>query len=79
MEHLVDNVEHKKKNRSVIQIVLNIVLYVVLAYFLIDSLIEKDYWYTFVVGFLIVVSIVLTLLPKYHAKEVSPGEYPYED
>jgi len=72
-------VGHRGKSRSTTQIVLNIILYIVLVYFFLESVIDRDYWYAFVVGFLIAVSIILTLLPKYHAKEVSPGDYPYED
>lgn len=60
-------------------IFLNILLYGFLAYWLYVSLVDQDYWYTFVVSFVIVVSLVLTLLPKYHASKPSPGEYPYED
>jgi hypothetical protein len=61
------------------QILINILLYAFLAYWLYDSLVEKDYLWTFVVAFVIVVSIVLTLLPWYHADKLSPGEYSYED
>jgi hypothetical protein len=61
------------------QILLNILLYGVLAYWLYHSLAAKDYWFAFVVLFLIAVSVALTLLPGYHASKVSPGEYPYED
>ncbi len=35
------------------QILLNIVLYAFLAYWLYDSLVEHDYWYAFVVGFVV--------------------------
>jgi len=61
------------------QIAINILLYAFLAYWFYDSLVEKDYWYCFVAGFVITVSVVLSLLPGYHAEKVSPGEYPYED
>lgn len=61
------------------QILLNVILYVFLAYWLFESIVDKDYWYTFVVGFVIVVSIVMTLMPGYHASKTSPGAYPYED
>ncbi|HTY22263.1 MAG TPA: hypothetical protein VMC85_03980 [Desulfomonilaceae bacterium] len=61
------------------QIFINIVLYAVLLYWLYESIADKDYWYTFVVGFVVLVSIVMTLLPRFHASKVSPGEYPYED
>ncbi len=61
------------------QVFLNILLYAFLAYWLYDSIIDKDYWYAFVVLFVVTVSVVVTLLPEYHASKVSPGEYPYED
>lgn len=61
------------------QILVNIVLYGFLAYWLYESIAARDYWYTFVVGFVVVVSVVVSLLPNYHASKVSPGEYPYEE
>jgi hypothetical protein len=61
------------------QIFLNIVLYGFLAFWLYNSVIHQDWWYAFVVCFVITVSVVVTLLPGYHASKVSPGEYPYED
>jgi len=61
------------------QIILNIVLYAFLLYWLYDSLVERDYWYSFVVLFVVAVSVIMSLLPGYHASKVSPGEYPYEE
>lgn len=61
------------------QILVNVLLYAFLAYWLYESIVAKDYWYAFVVSFVVVVSVVVTLLPGYHASKVSPGEYPYED
>ena len=61
------------------QILINVVLYALLAYWLYESLADHDYWYAFVVGFVILVAVVLSLLPGYHASKVSPGAYPYED
>ncbi len=61
------------------QILLNVILYGFLAYWLYESLVAKDYWYAFVVSFVVIVAVVVTLLPAYHASKVSPGEYPYED
>ncbi len=61
------------------QIVLNILLYAFLAYWLYESIVDKDYWYAFVVLFVIGVSVVVTLLPGYHASKTSPGAYPYEE
>lgn len=60
-------------------IFVNILLYGFLAYWLYTAIIVRDYWYAFVVSFVIVVSIVISLLPKYHASKPSPGKYPYED
>lgn len=61
------------------QIILNIVLYGFLAYWLITALMAHDYWYAFVVLFVSLVSVVIALLPGYHASKLSPGEYPYEE
>jgi len=60
------------------QILINILLYAFLAYWLYDSLVTQDYWWTIVVAFVTLVSIVLGLSPRYHAEKLSPGEYPYE-
>ena len=38
-----------------------------------------DPWFASVVAFVLVLSIVITLVPGLHAKAVSPGEYPYDD
>jgi hypothetical protein len=61
------------------QIFLNILLYGFLGFWLYNSIIHQDWWYAFVVTFVITVAVVVTLLPGYHAEKVSPGEYPYED
>ncbi len=61
------------------QIVLNILLYAFLAYWLVESLINHDWWYAFVVLFVVTVSVVVSLLPGYHVSKTSPGAYPYED
>jgi hypothetical protein len=61
------------------QILINILLYVFLAYWLYVSIIARDWWYCFVVLFVVTVSVVISLMPGYHADKVSPGAYPYED
>jgi hypothetical protein len=61
------------------QIFLNVILYAALLGWLVINLMAKDWWYCFVIVFVIAVSVVLTLLPGYHASSVSPGAYPYED
>jgi ABC-type lipoprotein release transport system permease subunit len=62
------------------QIVGNILLYGLLVYFAVDSLfLDPDPWFAFVVLFVLVVALLITLIPGLHAKGVSPGEYPYED
>jgi ABC-type antimicrobial peptide transport system permease subunit len=42
------------------------------------TIIEKDYWFAFVVGFVISVAVVCQLMPSLHASKVSPGEFPYD-
>ncbi len=61
------------------QIIINVLLYGLLVYWLYESIVAEDYWYTFTVAFVVAVAVVVTLLPSYHASRVSPGEYPYED
>jgi ABC-type lipoprotein release transport system permease subunit len=61
------------------QIILNIILYGGLLGWLYLNVLDKDWWYCFVIVFVIAVSAVVTILPGYHASKVSPGEYPYED
>ena len=61
------------------QIILNILLYGVLLGWLYINVAAQDWWYCFVILFVITVSVVVTLLPGYHSTKVSPGEYPYED
>lgn len=61
------------------QIFLNILLYGLLLYWLYEAAIAGDYWYGFVVLFVVLVSVIIAALPGYHAEELSPGEYPYED
>ncbi|MEW6530001.1 MAG: hypothetical protein AB1473_04130 [Thermodesulfobacteriota bacterium] len=61
------------------QIILNIILYGLLLGWLYINVMAKDWWYCFVILFVITVSVVVMLLPGYHASKVSPGEYPYED
>ncbi len=61
------------------QIFLNIVLYGLLLGWLYINVMAQDWWYCFVILFVIIVSVVVSLLPGYHASKVSPGDYPYED
>jgi len=61
------------------QIILNIILYAALLSWLYINLMSHDWWYCFVIVFVISVSVVVSLLPGYHASTVSPGAYPYED
>jgi ABC-type antimicrobial peptide transport system permease subunit len=61
------------------QILLNVIFYAFLAFLMYDAtFIEKDYWFSFVVGFVIVVAVVCQLMPSLHASKVSPGEFPYD-
>lgn len=63
-----------------IQIIANLVLYGFLIWLFYNSLfVEKDLWFAFCVGFVILVAIFVQLMPGLHARGVSPGEYPYHD
>ena len=63
-----------------ISIVGNIVLYGFLLWLLYDSTIhEWDPWFAFVVGFVLVLAVVISLIPSLHAPSVSPGLYPYDE
>jgi len=62
------------------QIVANTVLYGFLLWLLYDSTLhEWDPWFAFVVAFVLVLAIVVSLIPALHAPRVSPGQYPYDD
>jgi len=62
------------------QIVCNVILYGFLLWLLYDSTIaEWDPWFAFVVGFVLVLAVVVTVIPALHAPRVSPGEYPFDD
>lgn len=62
------------------QIVANMVLYGFLLWLLYDSTLhEWDPWFAFVVAFVLVLAIVVSLIPALHAPRVSPGQYPYDD
>jgi len=61
------------------QVILNIVLYGALLGWLYINVAAKDWWYCFVIVFVTAVSVIVALLPGYHATKVSPGAYPYED
>ncbi len=61
------------------QILFNVLLYGFLLYWLYDAITGADYWYAFVVSFVIIVAVVVSLLPAYHVSKPSPGTYPYED
>jgi ABC-type lipoprotein release transport system permease subunit len=58
----------------------NIALYAFLLWLLYDSTIhEWDPWLAFVVGFVLVLAVAVSLIPSLRAPSVSPGTYPYDD
>ena len=61
------------------QIVGNLILYGFMVWLLYDSIRERDPWFGVIVAFLLVLSMVITLVPSLHARATSPGEYPYDD
>jgi hypothetical protein len=63
-----------------LQIASNLVLYGFLVWLLYDSAVaEPDPWFAVVVGFVLVLSLIITFVPSLHARTISPGEYPYDD
>ncbi len=61
------------------QLAINLIFYAFLAWLLYDGIfVEHDWWFVFVVGFVVLVAIIVQLMPGLHASKVSPGEYPYE-
>ena len=61
------------------QILLNVIFYAFLAFLMYDAtVIEQDWWFAFVVGFVITVAVICQLMPSLHASKVSPGEFPYD-
>ncbi len=66
-------------NRGV-QIICNVVLYGFLLWLFYDATLrEWDPWFAAVVGFVLVLSVVVSVIPRLHAPTVSPGRYPYDD
>jgi hypothetical protein len=62
------------------QIFGNLILYAFMLWLLYSSTIKEwDPWFAVIVAFLLVLSVVITLVPALHAKATSPGTYPYED
>jgi len=62
------------------QWIINIGLYGFLLWLLYDSSIRKwDPWFAFVVAFVLVLAIVISLIPRLRAPHVSPGAFPYVD
>lgn len=62
------------------QVVTNVVLYGFLVWLLYDSTLRQwDPWFAFVVAFVLVLAVVISLIPALHAQRVSPGEYPFDD
>jgi len=67
----------EKKSTSIIG---NVLLYAFLLWLLYDSTIhEWDPWFAFLVAFVLVLAVVISVIPALHAHSVSPGRYPYDD
>ena len=62
------------------QILANVILYGFLLWLLYDStIVEWDPWFAYVVGFVILVAVIVSIIPAIHAPKVSPGAYPFKD
>jgi ABC-type lipoprotein release transport system permease subunit len=66
--------------KKLLSIMGNLILYAFLLFLLYESIIiEWDPWFAFVVGFVLVVAVVISLIPSLHSPKVSPGQYPYDE
>lgn len=66
--------------KRLISIGSNIILYAFLLWLLYEStILEWDPWFAFVVGFVLVLAVIISLIPSIHAKGVSPGVYPSDE
>jgi len=66
--------------KGLVSMVSNIILYAFLLWLLYGATIrEWDPWFAFVVGFVLVLSVVVSLIPSLHAKSLSPGHYPEDE
>ncbi|MDA8216429.1 MAG: hypothetical protein M0Z94_02295 [Dehalococcoidales bacterium] len=62
------------------QIAINLALYGALVWLAYNALfVEFDPWFAFVVLFVLLLALVISVIPGWRASGVSPGEYPYED
>jgi ABC-type lipoprotein release transport system permease subunit len=62
------------------QILINVILYGVLVYFAYESIfVDFDPWFAFVVVFVLLLALVISIIPGWRAPGVSPGEYPFDD
>lgn len=66
--------------KRIVSIGSNIILYAFLLWLLYGATIrEWDPWFAFVVGFVLVLAVAVSLIPSLHARGVSPGHYPADD
>jgi ABC-type lipoprotein release transport system permease subunit len=66
--------------KRIVSIGSNIILYAFLVWLLYDSTIKEwDPWFAFVVGFVLVLAVAVSLIPSLRAKTVSPGHYPEDE
>jgi len=66
--------------KGIISIGSNIILYAFLLWLLYSSTIRNwDPWFAFVVSFVLVLAVVVSLIPSLRAKNLSPGSYPDDE
>lgn len=66
--------------KKFLSIASNVILYAFLLWLLYDSTIhEWDPWFAFVVAFVLVLAVSVSLIPALRAKGVSPGHYPEDE
>ncbi len=66
--------------KKLISIGANVILYLFLLWQLYESTIaEWDPWFAFVVAFVLVLAVIISLIPSIHASGISPGTYPSDE
>ncbi len=62
-----------------LQLAANGALYAFLLWLLYDATVKEwDPWFAFVVAFVLLVAVIVSLAPSLHAPGTSPGRYPFE-
>jgi len=66
--------------KKLVSIGSNVILYAFLLWLLYDSTVhEWDPWFAFVVGFVLLLAVTVSLIPALPRKSLTPGQYPEDE